>query len=81
MTPRPPARETAEARGVVEVWAMPARRMGCGIERRDVSGLVMVGAAREEEEEGRALLLCRGSGRPREREGERETEWTRRKER
>lgn len=43
MVPRPPARETAEARGVVEVCAMPARRMGCGIRRSWVRGVVSMG--------------------------------------
>lgn len=43
MTPRPPARETAEARGVVDVCAMPARRMGWGMERRAVRGVESVG--------------------------------------
>ena len=45
MTPRPPAFETAEARGAVEVWAIPARRMGWVMWRRVVSGVVMVGEA------------------------------------
>ena len=48
MTPRPPDRETAEARGVVDVWAMPARMMGCGIERRSVSAVEMRGGGGEE---------------------------------
>lgn len=43
MTPRPPARETAEARGAVEVWAMPARRMGCWMWRRVQRGVCRVG--------------------------------------
>lgn len=43
MTPRPPLLDTAEARGAVEVWAMPARRMGWVMERRVVSGVVRVG--------------------------------------
>lgn len=43
MTPRPPLLETAEARGAVEVWAMPARRMGWVVERRAVRGVVRVG--------------------------------------
>lgn len=43
MTPSPPARETAEARGVVEVCAIPARRMGCGMRRREVRGVLIVG--------------------------------------
>ena len=43
MTPRPPAEETAAARGAVEVWAMPARRMGWGIWRRVVRGVVRRG--------------------------------------
>ena len=43
MTPRPPAEETAAARGAVEVWAMPARRTGCVIERRVQSGVWRVG--------------------------------------
>ena len=48
MTPRPPALETAEARGAVEVWAMPARRMGCRMERRVVRGVVIVGTGEDE---------------------------------
>lgn len=47
MTPRPPERETAEARGVVEVWAMPARRIGWVMERRWVSGVDRVGVGGE----------------------------------
>jgi predicted sugar kinase len=47
MTPRPPERDTAEARGVVEVWAMPARRIGWVIERTWVSGVVRVGVREE----------------------------------
>lgn len=43
MTPRPPARETAEARGAVEVWAMPARRMGWVMWRRVQRGVWRVG--------------------------------------
>ena len=43
MVPRPPALLTAEARGAVEVWAMPARRIGWVMERRVVRGVVMVG--------------------------------------
>ena len=43
MGPRPPALETAAARGAVEVCAMPARRMGCWILRRVVSGVERVG--------------------------------------
>lgn len=43
MTPRPPLLETAEARAAVEVWAMPARRMGWVMERRVVRGVVRVG--------------------------------------
>lgn len=43
MTPRPPLLDTAEARGAVEVWAMPARRMGWVMERRVVRGVVRVG--------------------------------------
>lgn len=43
MTPRPPLLETAEASGAVEVWAMPARRMGWEMERRVVRGVVRVG--------------------------------------
>lgn len=39
--PRPPAEETAAARGAVEVCAMPARRMGWSIERRVVRGVVI----------------------------------------
>ena len=49
MTPRPPARETAEARGVVEVCAMPAKRIGCGILRRVVSGVERVGRGEVED--------------------------------
>lgn len=48
MTPRPPALETAEARGAVEVWAMPARRMGWRMERRVVRGVVIVGMGEDE---------------------------------
>lgn len=48
MTPRPPALETAEARGAVEVWAMPARRMGWRMERRVVRGVVIVGTGEDE---------------------------------
>ena len=48
MTPRPPALETAEARGAVEVWAMPARRIGWRMERRVVRGVVIVGIAEDE---------------------------------
>lgn len=48
MTPRPPALETAEARGAVEVWAMPARRMGWRMERRVVRGVVIVGIGVDE---------------------------------
>jgi len=59
MTPRPPERETAEARGVVEVWAMPARRMGWGIERRWVRGVVRVGVG----EEGRIVAVGGDEGR------------------
>lgn len=58
MTPRPPLLVTAEARGAVEVWAMPARRMGCWMERRVVRGVVRVGediVGREWREEGRGL--------------------------
>ncbi len=40
MTPRPPLLDMAEARGAVEVWAMPARRMGWVMERRVVRGVV-----------------------------------------
>ena len=53
MTPRPPALETAEARGAVEVWAMPARRIGWRMERRVVRGVVIVGI---EEDEAIALV-------------------------
>ena len=48
MTPRPPALETAEASGAVEVWAMPARRMGWRMERRVVRGVVIVGTGEVE---------------------------------
>ena len=48
MTPRPPALETAEARGAVEVWAIPARRIGWRIERRVVRGVVIVGTGEDE---------------------------------
>lgn len=48
MTPRPPALETAEARGAVEVWAMPARRMGWRMERSVVRGVVIVGTGEDE---------------------------------
>ena len=48
MTPRPPALETAVARGAVEVWAMPARRMGWRMERRVVRGVVIVGIGVDE---------------------------------
>ena len=48
MTPRPPALETAEASGAVEVWAMPARRMGWRMERRVVRGVVIVGIGVDE---------------------------------
>ena len=48
MTPRPPALETAEARGAVEVWAMPARRMGWRMERRVVRGVVIVEMGEDE---------------------------------
>lgn len=41
MQPRPPALETAAARGAPEVRAMPASRMGCWILRRVVRGVVM----------------------------------------
>ena len=41
MQPRPPAFETAAARGPPLVRAMPARRMGCLISSRVVSGVVM----------------------------------------
>ena len=43
MTPSPPLLDTAEARGAVEVWAMPARRIGCFMERRVVRGVVRLG--------------------------------------
>ena len=46
MQPRPPAAETAEARGAVEVWAIPARRMGCVMERMVVSGVMRWGVGR-----------------------------------
>ena len=48
MTPRPPALETAEASGAVEVWAMPARRIGWRMERRVVRGVVIVGTEEDE---------------------------------
>ena len=48
MTPRPPALETAEASGAVEVWAMPARRIGWRMERRVVRGVVIVGTGEDE---------------------------------
>ena len=57
MTPRPPALETAEARGAVEVWAMPARRMGWRMERRVVRGVVIVGTGADE-----AIIWVRGIG-------------------
>ena len=41
--PRPPAAETAAARGAVEVCAIPARRMGCRMRRSVVRGVVRVG--------------------------------------
>lgn len=47
MTPRPPLLDTAEARGAVDVWAMPARRMGCVMERRAVRGVVMMGMVKD----------------------------------
>ena len=53
MTPSPPARETAEARGVVDVWAMPARRMGWGILRRVVRGVERVGRGEDAIGQGR----------------------------
>lgn len=53
MTPRPPLLETAEASGAVEVWAMPARRMGWGMERRVVRGVVRVGVGVGEDIVGR----------------------------
>lgn len=56
MTPRPPALVTALARGAVEVWAMPARRIGWGMWRRVVSGVVMVGIGVEE------AIFGRGGG-------------------
>jgi hypothetical protein len=40
MQPRPPAEDTAAARGAVLQWAMPARRMGWRMERRVVRGVV-----------------------------------------
>lgn len=43
MTPRPPAFETVEARGAVDVCAIPASRIGCLIPRRLVRGVLMVG--------------------------------------
>ena len=48
MTPRPPALETAEASGAVEVWAMPARRIGWRMQRRVVRGVVIVGTGEDE---------------------------------
>lgn len=47
MQPRPPAEETAAARGAVEVWAMPARRMGWRMRRRVVRGVVRGGGVGE----------------------------------
>ena len=47
--PRPPAEDTAAARGAVEVCAIPARRIGCWIPRMVVKGVV---SGPEEEEEG-----------------------------
>jgi hypothetical protein len=47
MVPSPPAFETAEARGAVDVWAMPARRIGWVMERRFVRGVVIVGRGGE----------------------------------
>ena len=47
MVPKPPAFETAEARGAVEVCAMPARRIGCLTERRVVREVVIVGTSEE----------------------------------
>lgn len=41
MQPRPPALETAAARGPPEVRAIPARRMGCLMFRSSVSGVVI----------------------------------------
>lgn len=41
MQPMPPALETAAARGPPEVRAMPARRIGCWMPRRVVSGVVI----------------------------------------
>ncbi len=55
MTPRAPALETAEARGAVEVWAMPARRMGWAVRRRGVRGVVREGL-------GGAIVLVVGVG-------------------
>ena len=40
MQPKPPAFETAAARGPPEVLAMPASRMGCLMLRRVVRGVV-----------------------------------------
>ena len=66
MTPRPPLLETAEARGAVEVWAMPARRMGWAVERRAVRGVVRVGIWGDIVSEGGREVLCmmwKGEGR------------------
>lgn len=41
MTPRPPAFDTAAARGPPDVRAMPARRIGCWIPKRVVMGVVI----------------------------------------
>lgn len=43
MVPRPPALETAAARGPEEVRAMPARRMGYWMPRRVQRGVWRVG--------------------------------------
>ena len=40
MHPRPPALDTAAARGPPEVRAIPASRIGCWIPRRVVRGVV-----------------------------------------
>ena len=43
MVPRPPAFETAAARGPEDVRAIPARRMGYSIARSSHSGVFKVG--------------------------------------
>ncbi len=59
MTPRPPAAETAAARGAVLQWAMPARIIGCRMERRVVRGVVS-GVAILGEMMGMLRCLVRG---------------------